>query len=113
MATIVISPLVKVVIEKLSSVLLDKFSMLWGVKKDLETLENTISTIRDVLDDAEQCCLKNKQVFNWLRELKEVVYDADDLLDALNLESEKRKIESSGQTSRVIGNFMSTANPIK
>ncbi|KAJ1688946.1 hypothetical protein LUZ63_013101 [Rhynchospora breviuscula] len=87
--------------------------MLWGVKKDLEILESTISTIKDVLDDAEQCCLKNKQVFNWLRELKEVVYDADDLLDTFNLETEKRKKESYGQASRVIGNFLSNVNPIK
>ncbi|KAJ3684311.1 hypothetical protein LUZ61_013475 [Rhynchospora tenuis] len=108
MDTIVVSPLVKVVGGKLGSSFLNEFSMLWGVKKDLEKLESTISTIRDVLDDAEQCCLKNKQVFNWLRELKEVVYDADDLLETCNLE--KQKMESYGQTSRVIHKFVSNVN---
>ncbi|KAJ1688941.1 hypothetical protein LUZ63_013096 [Rhynchospora breviuscula] len=108
---IVVSPLVKVVGDKLGSALSNEFSMLWGVKKDLKTLGSNISTIRDVLDDAEQCCLKDKQVFNWLRELKEVVYDADDLLDTFILE--KRKMDSYGQTSRVIRNVLSEVNPIK
>ncbi|KAJ4807356.1 Disease resistance protein (CC-NBS-LRR class) family [Rhynchospora pubera] len=108
---IVVSPLVKVVGDKLGSALSNEFSMLWGVKKDLKTLESNISTIRDVLNDAEQCCLKDEHVFNWLGELKEVVYDADDLLDTFILE--KRKMESYGQTSRVIGNFISDVNLVK
>ncbi|KAJ4780100.1 Disease resistance protein (CC-NBS-LRR class) family [Rhynchospora pubera] len=64
-----------------------------------------------MLNDAEQCCLKDEHVFNWLGELKEVVYDADDLLDTFILE--KRKMESYGQTSRVIGNFISNVNLVK
>ncbi|KAJ1688936.1 hypothetical protein LUZ63_013091 [Rhynchospora breviuscula] len=114
MDTIVVSPIVKVLGEKLGSALLNEFSMLGGVKKELEKLESTISTMRLVLDDgAEQCCLTNRQVFHWLRELMEVVYDADDLLDTLYLETEKQKMESYGQTSRVFGDFLYNVNPIK
>ncbi|KAJ4769313.1 Rp3-like disease resistance protein [Rhynchospora pubera] len=113
MDTMVVSPLVKIVGEKLGSALLKEFGQIWGVKKDFEALEDTISTVRSVLDDAEQCCLKNKQVYSWLRELKDVVYDADDLLDKINLKAEKRKMESFGQTTRFIGEFTSDVNPIK
>ncbi|KAJ1688939.1 hypothetical protein LUZ63_013094 [Rhynchospora breviuscula] len=110
---IVVSTLVKIVGEKLGSAFLKEFSSLWGVKNDLETLESAISTIRDVLDDAEQYFEKNKPVYNWLMKLKEVVYDADDLLDKIYLEAEKlEKAKSYGKTSKV-GNFISNANPLK
>ncbi|KAJ1688937.1 hypothetical protein LUZ63_013092 [Rhynchospora breviuscula] len=109
---IVVSTLVKIVGEKLGSALLKEFSSLWGVKNDLETLESAISTIRDVLDDAEQYFEKNKPVYNWLMKLKEVVYDADDLLDKIYLEAEKEKAKSYGKTSKV-GNIISNANPLK
>ncbi|KAJ3684303.1 hypothetical protein LUZ61_013467 [Rhynchospora tenuis] len=110
--TIAVSTLVKIVGEKLGSKLLKEFSSLWGVKNDLEALESAISTIRDVLDDAEQYFQENKPVYNWLMKLKEVVYDADDLLDKIYLEAEKEKSKSYGKTSKV-GNFISNANPLK
>ncbi|KAJ1688933.1 hypothetical protein LUZ63_013088 [Rhynchospora breviuscula] len=109
---IVVSTLVKIVGEKLGSALLKEFSSLWGVKNDLEALESAISTIRDVLDDAEQYFQKNKPVYNWLMKLKEVVYDVDDLLDIIYSEAEKGKAKSYGKISKV-GNFISNANPLK
>lgn len=110
-----VSTLVKIVGEKLGSAFLNELGLVWGVKRDLESLESTISAIKDVLEDAEQCCINNKHVYNWLKKLKEVVYDTDDLLDKIHLETEKERQEatSHGHRSEVIGNFLSESNLVK
>ncbi|KAJ1688932.1 hypothetical protein LUZ63_013087 [Rhynchospora breviuscula] len=111
--TIAVSTLVKIVGEKLGSELLKEFNSLWDVKNDLQALESAISTIKDVLDNAEQYYQNNNiPVYNWLMKLKEVVYDVDNLLDKIYLEAEKEKAKSYGKTSKV-GNFISNANPLK
>ncbi|KAJ4783544.1 Rp3-like disease resistance protein [Rhynchospora pubera] len=106
----VVSTVVKIVGEKLGSAALKEFCLIWGVKDDLERLEKTISTVRVVLANAEDCCLiKNDPLYNWLRELKDVLYDADDVLDQIYLEAEKWKVKPYGQTHKFIYNV----NPIK
>ncbi|KAJ4787012.1 NBS-LRR type disease resistance protein [Rhynchospora pubera] len=106
----VVSTVVKIVGEKLGSAAFKELGLIWGVKDDLETLESTISTVRNVVANAEERCLiKDDPLYNWLRELKDVVYDADDLLDTIYLEAEKWKVKPYGH----IGNFISNVNPIK
>ncbi|KAJ1688945.1 hypothetical protein LUZ63_013100 [Rhynchospora breviuscula] len=110
--TIAVSTLVKIVGEKLGSTLLKEFSSLWDVKNDLQALESAVSTIRDVLDNAEQYYQNNNiPVYNWLMKLKEVVSDVDNLLDKIYLEAEKEKAKSYGKTNKV-GKFISK-KPLK
>ncbi|KAJ4734081.1 Disease resistance protein (CC-NBS-LRR class) family [Rhynchospora pubera] len=110
----VVSTVVKIVGEKLGSAAFKELGLIWGVKDDLETLESTISTVRDVVVNAEaRCLIKDDPLYNWLRELKDVVYDADDLLDKIYLEAEKWKVKPYGQTRKSICNFISNVNPIK
>jgi Leucine-rich repeat (LRR) protein len=111
--TIVASALVKTLCDKFGSPLLNESSMLWGLEIDLKAFKSTVSTVKDVLEDAEKCCITDKQVYNWLRKLKENVYDADDLLDELHLEAQRQKDDSRGQTSRVINNCLSKLTLVK
>ncbi|KAF9613194.1 hypothetical protein IFM89_005996 [Coptis chinensis] len=57
-----------------------------GVKKDLEKLSQTFSTILLVLDDAEKKQIKKKFIRAWLRQLKDAAYEAEDIIDDLALE---------------------------
>jgi Leucine-rich repeat (LRR) protein len=111
MVTIVASALVETLCDKLGSPLLNEFSLLWGLETDLKVFKSTISTVKDVLEYAEKRCIKDDQVYNWLRKLKDNVYDADDLLDKLHLEAQRQEDDSRGQTSRVITNYLKKINP--
>ena len=44
-------------------------------------MRDTMSTLRNVLQDAEKKQVNNSAVKEWLQRLKVVVRDADDLLD--------------------------------
>ncbi|KAJ3684299.1 hypothetical protein LUZ61_013463 [Rhynchospora tenuis] len=110
----VVSTVVKIVGEKLGSSAFKELGLIWGVKDDLEELEGIISTVRDVVANAEdRCLIKDNPLYNWLRELKDVFYDADDLLDKIYWDDEKWKVKPYGQTSKFIGSFISNVNPIK
>ncbi|XP_035541298.1 disease resistance protein RGA2-like isoform X4 [Juglans regia] len=75
------------IIESLGSLALKEIGLLWGVTDELKKLKNTVSTIQAVLLDAEeQRAVNNHQVIEWLERLKDVVYDADDLLDGFSTE---------------------------
>ncbi|KAG4393206.1 hypothetical protein GLYMA_03G038800v4 [Glycine max] len=50
-------------------------------KKLLQKLETTLRVVGAVLDDAEKKQITNTNVKHWLNDLKDAVYEADDLLD--------------------------------
>ncbi|KNA22126.1 hypothetical protein SOVF_036910 [Spinacia oleracea] len=52
-----------------------------SAKKDLKIIASKLSAICAVLHDAEQRLYTNESIKIWLRDLKDVVYDIDDLLD--------------------------------
>ncbi|KAG5071128.1 hypothetical protein AAZX31_03G042500 [Glycine max] len=65
-----------------------------GKKVDLNLLENLKSTLRvvgGVLDDAEKKQTKLSSVNQWLIELKDVLYDADDMLDEISTKAATQK----------------------
>ncbi|XP_035541512.1 disease resistance protein RGA2-like [Juglans regia] len=72
--------------ESLGSLALKEIGLLWGVIDELENYKNTVSTIQAVLLDVEEQWAVNRQVRDWLEKLKDVFYDADDLLDGLSAE---------------------------
>uniref|UniRef100_A0A0R0KLE6 Disease resistance N-terminal domain-containing protein n=1 Tax=Glycine max TaxID=3847 RepID=A0A0R0KLE6_SOYBN len=50
-------------------------------KKLLQKLETTLRVVGAVLDDAEKKQITNTNVKHWFDDLKDAVYEADDLLD--------------------------------
>ncbi|KAG6632413.1 hypothetical protein CIPAW_13G157700 [Carya illinoinensis] len=84
MAEAIIVNVAAKIIESLGSQALKEIGLLWGVKDELEKLQNTFSTIQAVLRDAEEQSAVNLQVRDWLEKLKDVAYDADDLLDGFS-----------------------------
>ncbi|OVA05525.1 Leucine-rich repeat [Macleaya cordata] len=78
---VLVSPFLGLLFDNLKSLIQKEFGLIWGVNEEMEKLSNTLSTIRDVLEDAEVKQIKDKSIQNWLRKLKEAAYDAEDLLD--------------------------------
>ncbi|XP_058766615.1 putative disease resistance protein RGA4 isoform X2 [Vicia villosa] len=96
------------VLQKLGSSAYKELWIVWNLKKDIEKMKNTVSMIKSVLLDAE-IKANNHQVRNWLEELKDVLYDADDLLDDFSIEALRRKTMSGNKKVRI---FFSKSNSI-
>lgn len=59
----------------------------------LAELETTLLTLQAVLDDAEQKQITNTAVKQWLDQLKDAIYDAEDLFNQINYDSLRCKVE--------------------
>ncbi|RWW54033.1 hypothetical protein BHE74_00039414 [Ensete ventricosum] len=81
MAEVVASSILRFVSDKLGAKVLNELGLLKGVGEELKRLESTLAAIQDVLEDAEARQVKEKSLGVWLRKLKDVAYDLDDLLD--------------------------------
>ncbi|GMY39560.1 putative disease resistance RPP13-like protein 1, partial [Fagus crenata] len=76
----------------------------------LKKLKTSFLALNAVLDDAEEKEITNTTVKEWLEELKDAVYDAEDLLDEIATEALKCMVEADFVTftSRV-RNFIPTS----
>ncbi|URD74698.1 NB-ARC domain [Musa troglodytarum] len=63
--------------------------LLLGVPGEIQKLQRTLRRIQSVLRDAEKRQIEDEAVSDWLIELKDVMYDADDVLDECRMEAEK------------------------
>uniref|UniRef100_A0A0D3H4M7 Uncharacterized protein n=1 Tax=Oryza barthii TaxID=65489 RepID=A0A0D3H4M7_9ORYZ len=55
--------------------------MILGVKDDLKKLQAKVELIKAVLEDAERKKLQYRTIEIWLNSLKDVLYEADDIID--------------------------------
>ncbi|XP_074586353.1 putative disease resistance RPP13-like protein 1 [Curcuma longa] len=60
-----------------------------GVDKEIKALQERLGTINDYLQQAEQKRHRNDEVDIWVRKLKDVMYDADDVIDLCMIEGGK------------------------
>ncbi|XP_057976320.1 putative disease resistance protein RGA3 [Malania oleifera] len=79
------------ILEQLGSRALIGIGSAWGIKGEFRKLENTVSTIKALLRDAEEQSATSHEVRDWLGKLKDAVYDADDLLDYFSTQASRRK----------------------
>ncbi|XP_028787829.1 putative disease resistance RPP13-like protein 1 [Neltuma alba] len=63
----------------------------------LDELKITLLMLGAVLNDAEEKQITCPPVKEWLEELKDAIYDAEDLLDEINTESLRCKVEQDSQ----------------
>ncbi|KAI9077513.1 hypothetical protein K1719_040535 [Acacia pycnantha] len=76
----------------------------------LDELKITLLMLGAVLNDAEEKQITSPAVKEWLEELKDAVYDAEDLLDEINTESLRCKVEQSSQNvTKKVRSFFSSS----
>ncbi|RVX12263.1 putative disease resistance protein RGA4 [Vitis vinifera] len=77
--------LVSIVLERLTSVveqqIHEQVSLVPGVESEIQSLKNSLRSVRDVLEDAERRKVKEKSVQGWLERLKDMAYEMMDVLD--------------------------------
>ncbi|CAL2235866.1 unnamed protein product [Prunus armeniaca] len=84
MEAVIVAPLLELLFGRLTSSVAGKVQTSRDFKKEMETLQNILPVIQGVIEDAEEQQMKDKKVRGWLVKLKEVAYDADDLLDEIS-----------------------------
>ncbi|CAN6226632.1 unnamed protein product [Urochloa humidicola] len=80
MATILES-LVGSCAKKLQEMVTEEAVLILGVKDELEELQRRMERINHFLNDAEQSSLQQSAVNSWLGQLRDAMYDADDIID--------------------------------
>ncbi|KAG8492773.1 hypothetical protein CXB51_010234 [Gossypium anomalum] len=97
-------------ITKLSSFAVSQIGLWWNVKDDLDDLGTTVSTIKALILDAEEKSVTNNLVKVWLQELKDALYDADDLLDDFSTETLRKDLMGGEKLMKEVRLFFSSSN---
>ncbi|KAJ6934562.1 hypothetical protein NC651_009541 [Populus alba x Populus x berolinensis] len=80
----------------------------------LQKLKTTMTSLRVVLDDAEEKQITSSAVRDWLAELKDAVYKADDFLDEIAYEALRQELEAEDQTfTSQTQKLLSFINPLE
>ncbi|XP_044479415.1 putative disease resistance protein RGA3 [Mangifera indica] len=111
MAEIIVSVAGKV-LNKLTTLASDEVSLASGVKNDVKQLVGSLNTIKVVLLDAEEKKNHNLKLRVWLEKLKEVCYDAEDVLDEVEVENLRKQVVNCQSITKKVCHFCSSSNPV-
>ncbi|KAI9116513.1 hypothetical protein K1719_012680 [Acacia pycnantha] len=100
------------VIGLLGSLVAKEFELLRNFQDDLETMKRKMAGIRAVLHDAEKKATKTDAISDWLQKMKDVLLDADDLLDAYLAEELAREVITKDKMAKEVRIFFSKSNRI-
>ncbi|KAK8642612.1 hypothetical protein V6N13_011949 [Hibiscus sabdariffa] len=89
-ASLIVSPLLQVMYDKLASYL-NGVETPKVQKKNIQKLQDKLLTIQAVIEGAEEKQLRDKTVRIWLSKLADAAYDADDLLDEISTRALRRQ----------------------
>eukprot|EP00268_Persea_americana_P055367 TRINITY_DN6432_c0_g1_i2.p1 TRINITY_DN6432_c0_g1~~TRINITY_DN6432_c0_g1_i2.p1 ORF type:complete len:108 (+),score=15.64 TRINITY_DN6432_c0_g1_i2:240-563(+) len=103
MADVLISVIVQMAREKLTTRLMQEATSIWGLKKEVNKLSNTLTTIQSVLYDAEQKQMREEALRKWLTDLKYAAYDAEDVLDKFSYQALRFEIMNEGKIKELKG----------
>ncbi|PRQ20454.1 putative P-loop containing nucleoside triphosphate hydrolase, leucine-rich repeat domain, L [Rosa chinensis] len=89
--------LISVLLEQLASVVYkhtnEAVKLVLDAEKDVKSFSSKLKAIQAVLEDAEKKQVMEASVGDWLKKLKDVSYEMDDVLDEWNTEILRRQVE--------------------
>ncbi|XP_050283802.1 putative disease resistance protein RGA4 [Quercus robur] len=112
MAEGVLFEVAKGIIEKAGNLAIQEIGLLRSLKDEIEKLNDTVSTVRAVLLDAEEQQQHNNQVKVWLKRLKDAIYDADNLLDDISTEALRCEVMTQNKKAKEVRIFFSKSNQL-
>ncbi|KAL2952687.1 hypothetical protein AAZX31_19G124500 [Glycine max] len=100
-------------ITKLASHAFQEASRVVGLYDHLRDLEKTLSLVKAVLLDADQKQEHDHVLREWLRQLKSVFYDAQDVIDQFECQTlRKQVLKDHGTIKDQVSHFFSSSNPL-
>lgn len=102
MEVALVSTVLKVLGTKLAPLALKELSSKAGVAKDLQELQDLVEEINNWLQTVGDKDRSSK----WLKKLKEVAYDAEDLVHEFHIEAEKQDREITGGKNTLVKYFI-------
>ncbi|XP_045793320.1 disease resistance protein RGA2-like isoform X2 [Trifolium pratense] len=98
---------------KLASYVYEEASRAYGVSKDLQRIKDTLSIVRGLLLDAEHKKNQQHALREWLKQIQNICYDAEDVLDEFELQHKKKQVlEASGSTMVKVSHLFSSSSPL-
>ncbi|XP_048420331.1 putative disease resistance protein RGA4 isoform X2 [Pyrus x bretschneideri] len=101
----------KGILEKVLSLAEKQFCLAWGFKAELRKLRESFTTIELLLNDVAHKP-QAPAIEEWVKKLKGVAEDAEDVLDEFKYEVDRRKVEIQNHMKRKVLNFFSISNPL-
>ncbi|KAJ7943916.1 Disease resistance protein [Quillaja saponaria] len=92
--------IIQVVLENLNSLIQKEFGLLLGVHREMEKLSRILTTIKAVLEDAEEKQLTDRAIKNWLKKMRDVAHELEDVLEECSMEYESEN--SAGSSNMVL-----------
>ncbi|XP_068339290.1 disease resistance protein RGA2-like [Pyrus communis] len=100
------------ILSKVASLAAQELSLAWGFKAELKRLHHSLLTIQDFLQAvSDQPQDRVMVVEEWVRKLKAIAQEADDVLDEFEYEVVRRKVELQNHMKKKVLNFFSLSNP--
>lgn len=94
--------LLQFLLNSLASGELMDFAFHGGIQEKLNKWRKMLLTIQDVLKDAEQKHLTDATVKIWVSDLRDLLYDVEDIVDEVSTESLRCKLMAQRQTSSTV-----------
>ncbi|GLU09311.1 hypothetical protein SLE2022_261770 [Rubroshorea leprosula] len=111
MASVVLGPIVEATISKVISAATEQINLAVSWKEELKRLCGKLDMIRAVLQDAERRQVGDAAVKLWLRKLRDVVREAEDVLDEVVCERREQELRIQKQMKKKVCLFFTPSNP--
>ncbi|KAM0998974.1 hypothetical protein ACFX2A_005895 [Malus domestica] len=99
------------ILKKVLSLAAQQFSLAWGFKAELGKLQESFTNIELLLNDVADKP-QGRPIEAWVKKLKDVAHGAEDVLDELEYEGYRRKVEIQNHMKKKVLNFFSLSNPL-
>ncbi|KAJ1430008.1 Virus X resistance protein-like, coiled-coil domain [Sesbania bispinosa] len=85
----------------------------YGLNDELQGIKDTLSIVKGVLLDAEMKKDQNHGLREWLMQVQNICYDAEDVFDEFESQNVRNQdVQASGSKRRKVSHFFSSSNPI-
>ncbi|GMP78823.1 hypothetical protein CsSME_00034615 [Camellia sinensis var. sinensis] len=102
----------QVILNNLIPLASEQIKVALGFKEDLKTLRRRLSLIQAFLRGVENRRITSEIMCEWLKNLKLVTGDAENVLDEFAYETLRRKLEVQNRMRNKVRNFFSLSNPL-